>query len=201
MSDMLSPRPEGRVPKNRWYDKRDITARAINLFETFPDNVQAIIAQGIITLANEEFEANELMRSYKTLGKERVLSLHKSQRKLRYLDRDHTVHKAMTYLYVLSEESQDFMAKKILEMMEFITQYVKTCQTFESEPTQDDIIQVADTYIKEGVEGTEVFLKKMKSFLSLQIENRKRTPRGFSDGKVGFSNDEKGMKIRDLDPD
>lgn len=160
--------------KRRWYDKRPVTAQAIVLMSKFPRAIQSIIARGIIDLTNSEFKANELLKSCKTLGRERVLSLHLSQQKKRELDEDSDMFRAMTHMTIISEESQEYAAKKILELLQLLIDYMKSCQQYESEPNDEEVIAMTDTYIKHGKEKAKVVLAKLEHAFARQMKEQSK---------------------------
>ena len=41
-------------PRNRWYDKDPSLSRSIDILESFPPEMQAIVAEGVIVLAERE---------------------------------------------------------------------------------------------------------------------------------------------------
>lgn len=187
------------LQKNRWYDQSMLTSRAVDLLETFPPAIQSIVARGISMLADKEFRVNEMMKSYRSLGRDKVLSLYKSKRRLRSMDEDASVHKALNHLSILSQEGQEFMAARILELMSLIAQYLKACKSYSQDPNEDEIMAMTQTYVAEGskealaflVTLENTFLKKVNKLGNAVMKERERT----KDIKV----DSDKMKIRDSD--
>src|SRR5690606_18151945 len=107
------------VSYKRWYDRQPRLSQAVRLMMLFPDEVKSIISDGIMLLANREFQVSEQMNSFRTLGSEKILGLYKSKNKRREYDQNELLHKAMNYLYILSEKNQDFMAEHILQLVKF----------------------------------------------------------------------------------
>jgi hypothetical protein len=183
----------------RWYDKRPITAKAMELLESFPAEIQSIVSKGVLELAEKEYKVNEMVKSYKTLGKEKILGLYMSKRKLRSMDEIPMVHKVITHLYVLAPEAQDFMAEKIIEMMSVITQYMKTCQEYEAEPKDEEIIDLTHQYVALKNDQVQAFLAKLETQFLQKVKNRgkkKRVVLSKDSGSVNITDRGGGMKIR-----
>lgn len=181
--------------RKRWYDKRPDMARSITLLEALPFAIQSIIANGIVDIANREFQANELINSYKSLGTEKVLGLHKSKKKARKLDENPAAHKAISYLYVLSEKNQDFMARQILDMMELLTQYFRHCSVLNQPPAEGEVLNLTQTYVQQGRGEAKVFLSKLERTFMERIRNSDTTP--VAQREEDIMEDVGGMRIKD----
>lgn len=149
-------------PYKRWYDRQPKLAQAVRVLMLFPDEIKGVISEGIMLIANREFVTDEDRNSVRTLGSEKIMGLHKSKNKRREYDQAELPHKAMNYLYILSNENQDFMAEHILKMVQYIQQYLSTCRVFQAEPTVEHIAELTDMYIKMGSDKVEEFLNKLR---------------------------------------
>ena len=187
----------------RWYDKKPEMSRSIQILASFPTEIQSIVSKGIVEMADKEFAANELVRSYKSLGAEKVLGLYKSKKKMRTLDKNPDVHQAMTYLYVLSEDNQLTMAHKILDLMEYIHKYFSTCKTYSQQADEKTLMLLTKTYIHQGKENAQSFLKELEViFLDRVHQTGTRIvpkPTGVPLGKSTeeVMENEAGLKVRD----
>ncbi|MGE0201101.1 MAG: hypothetical protein AB7P76_09045 [Candidatus Melainabacteria bacterium] len=150
------------VSFQRWYDQSPEMSRTVKILEAMPPAVQSIIAQAIVDLANRECHANEILQSYKSLGSEKIMALHKSQRKLRALDKNPDTFKAMTYLYVLSTENRELIALKVNELVECIRDYFQHCSENQLSPDEEQIHTVRDSYMAAGKDGARMFLQNIK---------------------------------------
>jgi len=150
------------VTFQRWYDQSPEMSRTVKILEAMPPSVQSIIAQAIVDLANRECKANEILQSYKSLGSEKIMSLHKSQRKLRALDKNPDTFKAMTYLFVLSTENRELIALKVNELVDCIRDYFKHCSENQLSPDEEQINTVRDSYMAAGKDGAMLFLENVK---------------------------------------
>ncbi len=147
----------------RWYDKHKSLGKCIELLESFPPEIQSIIAEGIITLSERECQAHEILQSLKSMGAEKILGMYKSKNKRRSYDNDPTLHRAMTYLYVLSEENQLFMASQIMDLLNYIYDYLKTCKAFEADPTVEEVASVTRTFVDSGSSEAKQFLEQVRT--------------------------------------
>jgi len=183
--------------QQRWYDKRPDLSRSITLLEALPFAIQSIIANGIVDMANREFNAVELINSYKSLGTEKVLALHKSKKKARKLDENPATHKAVTYLYVLSEKNQDFMARQILDLMQIIGQYFRHCSGLNQPPAESEVLDLTQTYVHQGKGEALVFLNKLETIFMERVRSGGKTPVATQQRQEDITEDTSGMRIKD----
>ncbi len=146
----------------RWYDRQPRLAQAVRLMSLLPDEIRSIISEGVMLLANREFEIKEEAQSFRSMGSEKIMGLHKSKHKRREYDTNEQLHKAMNYLYILSDENQDFMADHILRMMQYIQSYLSTCQAFQAAPSLEDVAGITNRYVEKGSNEVEKFINQLR---------------------------------------
>lgn len=189
----------------RWYDSRPKMSQAARLMFAFPDEIQTIISEATLFIADREFRENERERSVRSLGREKVLGLHKSKNRRREYDYNPHLHQAMNYLYVLSEDNREFIAEHILKMVRYIQHYLETCQIAETAPRIEDVAEVTRRYVQSGEKEVEIFLKKLREeFLRKMIAGKSPNMGESKDAIVKFlddmaTQDGTGMKISRLD--
>jgi hypothetical protein len=181
------------IKPKRWYDRQPKLAQAVRLMFLFPVDIKSLICDGLMIIANREFQVSEKLNSFKTLGPDKVLGMHKSKNKRREYDRHDVLHKAMNYMYVLSHEGQDCMADHILELVNFIHQYLSTCQAFKSEPTLDDIAEIVQVYVQKGGPETEKFINRLRQQFQI-LKREDEEPVDFLEFEV-MDQQMLGMKI------
>lgn len=145
----------------RWYEKNPQLNQCVKLLESFPMEIQTIIADGIVALSVRECNADEVYNQLKSLGTEKVMALYKSHKKQRSYDKNPSMHKAMNYIYVLSEENQHFIAEQTLDLITNIYEYFKSCKSFKHDPTPAEIGSVAKTFIENGSEDAKRFVEQL----------------------------------------
>lgn len=189
----------------RWYDSRPKMSQAARLMFAFPDEIQTIISEATLFIADREFRENERERSVRSLGREKVLGLHKSKNRRREYDDNPHLHQAMNYLYVLSEDNREFIAEHILKMVRYIQHYLETCQITEIAPRIEEVAEVTRMYVQSGEKEVEIFLKKLREeFLRKMIAGKSPNMGEPKDAIVKFlddmaTQDRTGMKISRLD--
>lgn len=186
MNDELNPEQQTQ----RWYDRHKTVSKSVKLLETFPLEIQAIIADGIVMLAERECQAHELLANLRSLGPEKVLGIYKSKNRRRSYDRNSTVHEAMNYLYILSEENRLFIANQVIELVNFIYDYLKSCRQYKLDARTDDVAELTKTYIESGAADAQQLLEQLQQRFSTSITE------AITKGEELF-NGEAGMKIRD----
>lgn len=158
-----------KPPFKRWYDRHTRLAQGVKLLILLPDEVKTIISEAMIALANKEFNALEQENNFRTMGGEKIMGLHKSKNRRREYDVNETLHKAMNYLYLLSDEGQDFMSDHILNMVKYIQDYFAACKEFKVESDPEDVARLTDAYVSSGKEGVERFLKALREEFYLKV--------------------------------
>lgn len=151
--------------QQRWYDQEPTLSQAVNLLESFPMEIQAIIAEGIIDLAEQECQAREMTTSLKSVGTEKILGLHKSKKKRRSSDQHPQVNKAMSYLYLLSPENQKFMAAQIAQVMNYMFDSLET----------SEVKEVTQSFVAAGNERGNKLLSAIKQRLERSMQNSPAT--------------------------
>ncbi len=145
----------------RWYDKDETVSKAVRMLESFPGEIQTVIAEGSLKLAERECKIRELMANLKSLGPEKVLGIHKSKNKRRYYDENPTVHNALNALFILSDENRLFLARHVLDIMNYIVEYMRVCKGYQVDPELEDISTLVNTYVETGAEEARILLKKI----------------------------------------
>lgn len=157
------------IKPKRWYDRQPKLAQAVRLMFLFPVEIKSLICEGLVLIANREFDVNETNNSFRTVGVEKVLGMHKSKNRRREYDQNEVLHKAMNYLYILSEENQDLMADHILELVNYIHEYLSACQAFKKEPTIEDVARITQTYVEKGSQEVARFLEELRRHFHRQL--------------------------------
>ena len=160
----------------RWYDRNPKLSMAVRLMLILPDEIKSILAEGTMIIANREFKISEKENSFRTLGPEKVMGIYKSKNKRREYDHNPTLHKAMNYLYIMSEGNQDYMASHIVALVGFIQYYLSTCQAFEAEPSLEDVATITKLYIDMGKIEVEDFLGKLRQEFHNRLMEGLTTP-------------------------
>lgn len=162
--------------KKRFYDQDPSVSQAIELLLVFPEDMQAVIADGLSTIAEQEFQANEIINDFKSLGTEKVLAIYKSKQKQRSYDNNPTVHRALNYMMILSPENRLFISKRIIELIGYLQDYLKTCKLHEATPTLPSVERIRDVYIQFGPEDASRFLQAMEQEFTRKLRMKGEEP-------------------------
>ena len=155
--------------QKRWYDQHSTISKSIRLMETFPPEIQDILAEGIIRLAARECQAKEMMVNLRSLGPEKVLGIFKSKNKRRAYDKNLSIHQAMNYLFILSEENRLFIAHQVIDIVNFIYGYLQDCKSYQTVSSVDDIAQLTNVYIDAGAQEAQQLFEKIHERLNDNI--------------------------------
>lgn len=159
---------------NRFYDREKVVQKAIELIPHFPEKIQIVVAKGISLLAIAEYGADKKMKSLKSMGSDKVMALHKSQLKRRRYDMLPELHHAVNYLKILSSDERQMVCVKIVQVARCIDHYLEVCETCRIEPETVTVEKFRDTYIDQGPDQAEAYLKIVcEAFLS-GLKNSRR---------------------------
>lgn len=149
-------------PKKRWYDQNKSLSTSIQMLESFPMEIQGLIADSMIVVAERECKADKLMDELKSLGAEVVLALYKSKNKRRTYDDNPSMHKAMNYLYILPDTNRTFMGEQIKEVIQHVYTYFQACKSANIEPNMQDVASITKTYAHGGTAEAQATVEKLQ---------------------------------------
>lgn len=185
--------------KHRFYDRDVNVSRAVQLLLLLPFEMQTIIADGISSIAEQEFRANKLMREIKTLGTEKVLALYKSKQRKRDYDKNPAVHKAINYLLVLSDENRAWIALRIIGLIGCLQDYLRTCRTYAELPHREAVDSLTSIYVECGPDQVKVYLKTIEAEFKT-YGTRKRALLPGEHLEEFIRNDRIGLRLRNDNP-
>jgi hypothetical protein len=159
---MDSQNPEKR---QRWYDQHSTVTAAITLLETFPELIQQIIADAIMRLTERQCQVESLLEDLRSLGPEKVLGIFKAKNKCRTYDKNPIVHKAMNYLFVLSEADRVLITNQMVVLVNYIFEYLKACKASKVEADVEQATSLVNTFVEEGAETAQALLQAIQTQL------------------------------------
>ena len=184
----------------RWYDKQPKLSQAVKMIILLPDDIISVLSEGVMRIADRDFQVRERMHSIRTLGTEKVLGLYKSKNKRREYDQNELLHQTMNHLYILSDHHRALVSTHVLNLVQYGQMYLGTCRTFKQEPKIDEVSEMTDRYVEKGPEETEAFLRDLREHYQQLLNGTRKTILPFETKPIGgtdtiqSSND--GMKIR-----
>lgn len=167
----ISPKPFNHGKKQRWYEQDPLLKQSIELLQAFPDEILTIVAEGVNQIAEDEFKAEELIRSYKSIGQEKILALYKSKNKKRSYDKNPTMHKTVNYILLISEENRTILAKKIIELVSVVRDYFQICKESQNRPVSTQVKSLRDDYIAKGLKAAQEKLKQIRQSFMQNIQS------------------------------
>ena len=112
----------------RWHDGRGELSEAIELLESIPEDIRPYIADALTGKAERDFHAQDILDSLKSLGKEKIMSLHQAQKKRRNYDQDINLHQIVNTFLILPEDAQESIAADFLEFTSLMVEYMANCE-------------------------------------------------------------------------
>ena len=185
--------------RRRWYDADATVSKAIRTMESFPGEIQGIICEGTLKLAERECRVKELMANLRSMGPEKVLGIHKSKNKRRQGDSSVVIHNAMNAMFVLSAGNRQLIAVQVLEIMNYILEYMQACKGLQVDPTAEDIANITDTYVELGPEEVKALLTTITERFKRSLKKAMEKP---TSSKVDetLREDTQGMRIKEANP-
>jgi hypothetical protein len=111
----MSPIPSGKKRFMRWYDKVPALGFAVEIMETMPSNIRVMLAQATNSFINREGWKNKHTDGQlKQIGRDKILGLMKSKKKLRWYDQNAEVHQAFNELYLLGYQECQLTSIRII---------------------------------------------------------------------------------------
>lgn len=162
------------TPKRRWYDTDENIEQFVSLIQVFPEEVQSIICEGIVSLADDQYHAHELLQSVKSLGVETLMNMYKSKNMMRRYDAQPLFHRSMNYFFVLNPDNRYIIAQKSVEVVRYTGIYFDLCKENEETPNLDQVRGVTHTCLRQGGEQAKLFLAGVKETFNRK-ERMKKT--------------------------
>lgn len=134
----------------RWHDNRAELSLLIALLEEIPPEVLPLITDALTEKADQEFQVGALLNSMKSLGAEKIMALHKSQKKQRSYDQNQYTHKIANYFYMIPEAEQESFASRFLEFTAIMVEYLANCDSFELQPEEAHLRKMRDLFVSQG---------------------------------------------------
>ncbi len=150
----------------RWHDKKPELAKAIHFLASLPNDVQTIIGDCVVKVAEKEYKVSQLMNDLKSVGSDKVLGLHQSQKKRRNYDKNPSTQKAVNHIYVLPENDQIKMTKQVLNLMDSVFTYFEIHKTLNAPVEKETLQNMADAFAEGGIKKANDFNKVLRKQLT-----------------------------------
>lgn len=146
----------------RFYEKNPTVKKAVNLLFKFPFNVRSVLAKELCAIAESDFNAHVMIRDFKSLGKEKVLALYKSEQGRRHYDKDPNLSRAMNYLMILSPSDQFFLASRLMDLIHLVRDFMVICKKYGQGIQLALIERLTETYVRYGLNEAAETLEKVR---------------------------------------
>lgn len=176
-----------RFSQRRWFDKYDSICMALTNIQKLPLDFQAIVSAGVNVLIERVLDTDEKVKS---VGKDKILSLHKSKNRNREYDKSPELHKTMNYLLILPDEGRESLGTQFQNIATTVVEYVDDCNATHQEPKAVEVEGMTQTFVDSGgsVEATRSYIIALHpEFIKL---------RKWPKPKEEVFEDDGGMKIR-----
>ncbi len=176
----------------RFYEKNPTVKEAVTSLFGFSGDIRSILAKGMCSIAESDFNAHIRINDLKSLGKEKVLALYKSQSKRREYDLDPYLSKAMNYLMILEPSDQFFLAVKVNDMIRVVREFMDLCQVYSQKIQLAIVERLTGTYVQGGLHEAQDLLSvihgKFQKYFSRATEAADTTPQPSSPAQPGGFN-------------
>jgi hypothetical protein len=158
--------------QQRWHDKKPELAKVIHFLGSLPNDVQTIIGDCVVKIAEKEYKVSQLMNNLKSLGSDKILGLHQSQKKRRNYDRNPVTHKAVNHVYILSESDQAKMTKQVLNLMDSVFSYFEIHQTFKAPAEKETLQDLANAFAEGGLKQATAYNQALRQKLAEKAKQK-----------------------------
>ncbi|WP_373531769.1 hypothetical protein [Vampirovibrio sp.] len=154
----------------RFYEKNPTVKQAVKNLLSFPADIRSVLAKGMCAIAESDFNAHVRMNDLKSLGKDTVLALYKSQEKRREYDTDPYLCKAMNYLLILEPSDQFFLAMKVNDLIQVVQEFMGLCKAYAQTVQLAIVERITSIYVRCGLPEAQDLLEtihtKFKHYFS-----------------------------------
>ena len=162
--------------KKRWYDNDPVLRDEVYRFLSLPLEIQAIMAEVLISIANELYQTESMIKNVKSLGAVKVLSLYKSKNKRRSYDMTPITHKAMSHLSVLPDQGVKEITGTLREMNNAIEEVRQLFYSQGKEAPSEEIRAVLISYSQNGSHAASGYLEHLQEKMPSLISSGKLKP-------------------------
>ncbi|MDH4379752.1 MAG: hypothetical protein QE263_07600 [Vampirovibrionales bacterium] len=148
----------------RWYDQNMYTAKAVQALLTFPDALQNMVCQTLLTILAQQPNAPQP----KAKG---ILSLYRSRQKQHPSDQRQLTHSTLATIGQLPDPRRQPMVQTIHDLTTGFRDYLKLCKQYQATPNAAEARHLLGLYLSDGVKGCYKGLQN----LSQQHQERHQT--------------------------
>ncbi len=156
----------------RWHDKKPELAKAVHFLSALPEDLQTIIGDCIIQIAEKEYKVSDLLSSFKSMGTDKIMGLHQSQKKRRNYDNNLTMSKAINYIYILPASEQHKIAKQALDLMDCVVAHFEIHREFGLPANNDNLKLLIAAFLKGGLRLARQSNQNLKLVFQEQKEKK-----------------------------
>ncbi len=160
----------------RFYEKNPTVKQAVTTLFKFPAEIRSVLAKGMCAIAETDFNAHIRIQDLKSLGKDKVLALYKSQEKRRDYDTDPYLSKAMNYLMILEPPDQFFLAVKVNDLINVVSEFMILCHQHAQKIQLAVIERLTGTYVHCGLNEAEDLLHTIQHKFEQYFSHKKAQP-------------------------
>lgn len=159
----------------RFYEKNPAVNQAVTNLFSFPADIRSVMAKGMCAIAEADFNAHIHIQDLKSLGKDKVLALYKSQDKRREYDKDPYLSKAMNYLMILESSNQFFLALKVNDLIGVVQEFISLCKEYAQTVQLEIIERITNVYVRCGLNETQDLLAAIHTKFKYYFSKNKQT--------------------------
>jgi hypothetical protein len=162
----MSVTPANPLIIRRWYDTRPTIKQAVGLMPKFPHAFQTIMAEGIITIADKQYRAEQRLNELKTLGNKLIMALYKANQKQRKMDHTAELFQLNRYLMILPADKSDALSVDMLKLMTLIGRYIRFTNSFKQQPETGIVGEITNVFTYRG----EIYARQILDDLEMQTQ-------------------------------
>jgi len=146
----------------RWYDQNMYTAKAVQTLLTFPDALQNMVCQTLLTLLAQP---NTTLNSPQATT---ILSLYRTHQQQRPTNQRELTHSTLALIGQLPDIRRQPMVQTIHDLTTGFREYLKLCKQYQTSPNVAEARHILGLYLSDGVKGCQ------KGIQSVAQEHKER---------------------------
>lgn len=147
---------------NRWYDRNPNITNAFSQFLDMEAVEKQVFGHVIVTVTTKLREINKKSQSHLTLGADRATGLIKAQEKRRTLDQDRNIHKAMTNLFILTDNQRNVLSTRVGISVNCAEIYRMACLRHGKTDDLRELAMLVSMALEKGLYGPRVLMTNLE---------------------------------------
>jgi len=147
----------------------------MDLLDSIPEKIRPTLAEALTQWGNPGSDLGEILDSFKSLGREKIMALHQAQKKRRSYDQDPHLYQIANTFLIIPEVDRVQFAKRYLEFISVMVDYMAECDTFDVDPKEADLRKMRDLFVEKDEDAVRAYLEEIHKPYYDKLESGQET--------------------------